>query len=96
LIDSHAFDRDYAAAVSSSQQPHVAPLPVSWKAILALAPTAVLGPFWSPVGLPLGILALRDIRHSQGRLKGEMAAHFAVLVHFMIVLLFAGIYLLRG
>ena len=68
---------------------------MSGKAILALAPTAVLGPFWSPLGLPLGILALRDIRRSRGLLKGEVAAHFAVLVHLIILVVFAAVFLNR-
>lgn len=93
LIDPQAFDRDYAAAISGSHQPDAAPLPVSRKAVLALAPIMVLGPFWSPVGLLLGALALRDIRRSNGLLKGEVAAHFAVLVHF-ILLAFAAAFLL--
>jgi hypothetical protein len=96
LNDPQAFARDYAAAVASTRQPEAAPLPTSRKAIFALAPMAVLGPFWSPVGLPLAILALRDFRRSQGLLKGEMAAHFAVLMHSMIIVLFTALYLLRS
>jgi hypothetical protein len=95
LNDPQAFDRDYAAAVSGSRQPDAAPMPTSRKAMLALAPMAVLGPFWSPVGLPLALFALRDLRRSQGTLKGEMAAHFAVLFHGVVLVIYAASFLFR-
>ena len=95
-IHPPAFDREDAAAISAGQQLDAPPLPLSRKAVLALAPTACkLGLFSSPFGLPLGILALRDIQRSRGLLKGEVAAHFAVLIHFMILVLFAAVFLAR-
>jgi hypothetical protein len=86
-LDAAAFEQAYAAAVSSDRQPQVAALPTSTKAVLAAVPTAALGPFWSPAGLVLGILALRDIRRAQWMLRGELLAHFAIAVHGAILLL---------
>ena len=90
-LDAAAFERAYAAAVSSDRQPTPAALPTSVKAVLAAAPTAAIGPFWSPAGLPLGILALRDIRRANGMLAGEMLAHMAVAIHGAMLLLAAAL-----
>ena len=38
-------------------------------------PLVTFGPFWLPIGLPLAVLALRDIRRANGFLKGEVIAH---------------------
>jgi hypothetical protein len=86
-LDAAAFEQAYAAAVSSDRQPTVAALPTSTKAVLAAVPTAALGPFWSPAGLVLGILALRDIRRAKWLLRGELLAHFAIAIHGAILLL---------
>jgi hypothetical protein len=85
LLDTAAFESAYAAAVSSAQQPAAMTLPTSIKAVLAAAPTAMLGPLWSPVGVVLGLLALRDIRRADGMLRGEAVAHWAVAVHGAIL-----------
>jgi hypothetical protein len=69
----------------------VAPLPTSAKAVLAAVPTAAIGPFWSPAGLILGILALRDIRRANGLLRGEMLAHLSVAIHGALLLLGAAL-----
>jgi hypothetical protein len=90
-LDAAAFERAYAAAVSSDRQPTVAPLPTSAKAVLAAVPTAAIGPFWSPAGLILGILALRDIRRANGLLRGEMLAHLSVAIHGALLLLGAAL-----
>jgi hypothetical protein len=81
LVDVAAFESAYAAAVASDRQPAAAPLPISLKALLAAMPIAVLGPLWSPAGLVLGLLALRDVRRADGMLRGEFLAHWAVVVH---------------
>jgi len=86
-LDAAAFEQAYAAAVASDRQPKVAPLPTSTKAVLAAAPTAAIGPFWSPAGLILGILAVRDIRRAHGLLRGEMLAHLSIAIHGAILLL---------
>ena len=86
-LDAAAFEQAYAAAVSSDRQPKVAALPTSTKAVLAAVPTAALGPFWSPAGLVLGILALRDIRRAKWMLRGELLAHMAIAIHGAILLL---------
>jgi hypothetical protein len=90
-LDAKAFEQAYAAAVSSDRQPTVAVLPTSTKAVLAAVPTAALGPFWSPAGLVLGILALRDIRRAKWLLRGELLAHMAIAIHAAILLLGAAI-----
>lgn len=90
-LDAAAFEQAYAAAVSSDRQPTAAALPTSVKAVLAAAPTAAIGPLWSPAGLPLGILALRDIRRANGMLGGEMLAHLAVAIHGAMLLLAAAL-----
>lgn len=82
------FEDAYSAAVSSQDQPTPAPLPVSIKAIVAVAGFCVLGPFWIPVGLVLGILALRDIKRAQGLLKGELLAHCAICVFVLAAMMF--------
>lgn len=79
LVDGDAFEGAYAEAVASERHPETPPLPISRRAVLALAPSALLGPFWMPVGFVLGLLALRDIRRADGMLRGETAAHVAVL-----------------
>jgi hypothetical protein len=86
-LDGPAFEQAYAAAASSDRQPAVAALPTSTKAVLAAVPTAALGPFWSPAGLVLGILALRDIRRANWMLRGELLAHMAIAIHGAILLL---------
>jgi hypothetical protein len=94
LADESAFEHAYAEAVSHEQQPVPARLAISPKAVLALAPMALLGPFWTPIGLPLGVLALRDIRRSHGMLMGEVVAHMAIVIHGVVIsliVLFAGI-----
>jgi len=90
-LDAAAFEQAYAAAVASDRQPKVAPLPTSTKAVLAAAPTAAIGPFWSPAGLILGILAVRDIRRAHGLLRGEMLAHLSIAIHGAILLLGAAL-----
>jgi hypothetical protein len=84
-LDAAAFERAYAGAVSSDRQPTVVALPTSVKAVLAAAPTAMLGPFWSPAGLVLGLLAVRDIRRANGMLRGEILAHLAIAIHGAIL-----------
>jgi len=78
-LDAPAFDQAYATAVSSERQPTVAALPTSTKAILAAAPT--------PVGLVFAILALRDIRRAKWLMRGELAAHLAIVIHAGLLLL---------
>jgi hypothetical protein len=85
VVDPAGFENAYAAAVSSDQQPAATALPLSTKALLAAAPTAVLGPLWSPVGVVLGCLALRDIRRADGMLRGDGLAHVAIAINGMIL-----------
>lgn len=85
LVNADAFDEAYAAAVSSHQQPQDAPLPVSRKAVLAIAPAVPLAPLWAPVGFPLAILAIRDIRRANGFLRGETLAHLAIVLYGLVL-----------
>ena len=80
FVDQEAFDEAYAAAVASDQHPPSKKLRVSGKAVAAIVPMP-LAPVWAPVGLPLALLALRDIRQRKGLLKGEYLAHFAVAIY---------------
>ena len=80
LLNTDAFDDAYRVAVSSHQQPQTIPLPISRKAVVAVAGMP-LAPFWAPVGLPLALLALRDTRRAKGLLGGELLAHFAVAIY---------------
>ena len=95
LVDQAAFEEAYAAAVASVQQPPPARLPVSKKAVAAIAPIP-LAPFWAPIGLPLALLALRDIRRRKGMLQGEYLAHYAVAIYsaILVVELIWGVVLL--
>jgi hypothetical protein len=80
LLNTDAFDDAYRRAVSSRQQPRAVPLPISRKAVVAVAGMP-LAPFWAPVGLPLALLALRDTRRAKGLLRGDLLAHFAVAIY---------------
>ena len=91
VLDPDAFENAYAAAVSSDQQPVAATLPISRKAVLAAAPIAVLGPLWLPVGVVLGLLALRDIRRADGMLRGEVLAHTTIAIGGAILCLIAAV-----
>ena len=84
LVSQAAFEEAYAAAVASDQHPPSTRLPVSGKAVAAIAPIP-FAPFWAPVGLPLALLALRDIRRRKGLLQGEYLAHFAVAIYSAIL-----------
>lgn len=90
LVSPERFKEAYASAISSPQQPSVPPLNVSLKAVLATAPVVAFGPFWLPVGLPLAVLALREIRRANGFLKGEMIAHLAIMIYGVIIIIAAG------
>ena len=92
LSNADAFDAAYAAAVSSGQQPREARLPFSRKAIVAIAFVPLA--WWAPVGLPLAVLALRDIRRARGLLRGELLAHFAIAL-YVIGLLAAAVAIYR-
>lgn len=85
LVSPERFGEAYASAISSPQQPSAPPLNVSLKAVLATAPVVTFGPFWLPVGLPLAVLALRDIRRANGFLKGEVIAHTAIMFYSVII-----------
>jgi hypothetical protein len=95
LVNQAAFDEAYAAAVASDQHPPSKKLPVSGKAVAAILPLP-LAPFWAPVGLPLALLALRDIRRRNGLLQGEYLAHYAVAVYsaILVVELIVGVVIL--
>ena len=86
LVSPERFGEAYASAVSSPQQPSAPPLNVSLKAVLATAPVVTFGPFWLLVGLPLAVLALRDIRRANGFLKGEVIAHAAIMFYSVIII----------
>lgn len=90
LLEPDAFDSAYAAAVSSPLQPRPTQLPLSRKAVIAVAPI-FMAPLWAPVGLPLAILALRDIRRANGLLRGEVLAHFSVVIYGMILCVYVAI-----
>jgi hypothetical protein len=91
LVAPERFGEAYASAISSPQQPSAPPLKVSVKAVLATAPVATFGPFWLPVGLPLAVLALREIRLANGFLKGEVIAHLAIMIYGVIIIVAAAI-----
>ena len=95
LVNQPAFDEAYATAVASDQHPPSKKLPVSGKAVAAILPLP-LAPFWAPVGLPLALLALRDIRRRNGLLQGEYLAHYAVAVYsaILVVELIVGVVIL--
>lgn len=90
LVSPERFGEAYASAISSPQQPSVPPLNVSLKAVLATAPLVTFGPFWLPIGLPLAVLALREIRRANGFLKGEVIAHLAIMIYGVIIIIAAG------
>jgi hypothetical protein len=48
---------------------------------------------WAPVAIPLALLAIRDIRRTNGLMKGETLAHFAIVLYGV---LFGGVALLGG
>jgi hypothetical protein len=77
LADASAFDDAYSLAVSSDQQIDPVALPISRKAVLSLLPAA---------GLLLAALALRDIQRADGMIRGETLAHFAILIHIVIII----------
>jgi hypothetical protein len=84
-VDPAAFEHAYASAVSSERHPAAAALPMSGKAVLAVAPSAVLGPLWSPAAVVLGALALRDIHRANGMLRGDVLAHLAIAINALIL-----------
>jgi hypothetical protein len=86
LENQDAFDEAYAAAVSSQQQPEHRSLPISGKAVVAAMPAVPFAPLWAPIGFPLAILALRDIRRAKGLLRGEVVAHLAVALYGLILI----------
>ena len=97
FVNQAAFDEAYAAAISDEQHPAPAKLPVSSKAVAAIVPIP-LAPLWAPIGLPLALLAIRDIRRRNGLMRGEYVAHFAVAIYGAIVaveLVVGAVWLLR-
>jgi hypothetical protein len=89
LVSPKRFEEAYTSAISSPQQPSAPPLKVSVKAVLSTVPMTTFGPFWLPVGLPLAVLALREIRRANGFLKGEVIAHLAIMIYGIIIIIAA-------
>ena len=90
LRHGDAFENAYAAAISSPLQPKPVPLPLSMKALVAIGPVFI-APFWASIGIVLALLALRDICRANGLLRGEILAHFAVVIYGAILCLYAGL-----